>query len=109
VGFTTVCTFIAMGNFTAHCRKVYFATEDYSLMEWGTVNGGLYFLFQEKAALAAEGSAQRAQLLEYQTLCRDNLETALTNLPLLLPARRESIEVVLIGVRSMAVLPRSQG
>lgn len=89
---------MAVDNFTEECRKVYFATDDYSLMTWGVVNGGLYFLFQEKASLA-EG-AQRAQFLEYQSLCRDNLETALANLPLLMPARKESVEVLLMGVRA---------
>lgn len=98
VSFATICTFIAADNFNDQCRKVYFATEDYSLMTWGVVNAGLYFLFQEKACLS-EGT-QRAQFLEYQSLCRDNLETALTNLPLLMPARKESLEVLLLGVRT---------
>ncbi|KAL2140329.1 hypothetical protein VTI28DRAFT_3973 [Corynascus sepedonium] len=93
--FATICTFVAAENFAERCSKVYFATEDFSLMSWGVVNAGLYFLLQEKASLA-EG-AQRAQLLEYQSLCRDNLETALTNLPLLMPARKESIELLLLG------------
>ncbi|GAB1312466.1 hypothetical protein MFIFM68171_02676 [Madurella fahalii] len=95
MSFTTVCTFVVADNFTERCRKVYFAPDDYSLMVWGVVNAGLYFLFQEKAILS-EG-AQKAQMLEYQALCRDNLETALTNLPLLMPARRDSIEVLLLG------------
>ncbi|KAL2183603.1 hypothetical protein L209DRAFT_759267 [Thermothelomyces heterothallicus CBS 203.75] len=93
--FATICTFVAAENFAERCSKVYFATEDFSLMSWGVVNAGLYFLLQEKASLA-EGP-QRTQLLEYQSLCRDNLETALTNLPLLMPARKESIELLLLG------------
>ena len=96
VSFATICTFVAADNFTEQCRRVYFATEDYSLMTWGVVNAGLYFLFQEKASLTGD-AAQKAQYLEYQAVCRDNLETALANLPLILPARRESIEVVLLG------------
>jgi hypothetical protein len=96
MSFATICTFIATENFAERCSRVYFATDDYSLMTWGVVNAGLYFLLQEKASLA--DGAQRAQLLEYQSLCRDNLETALTNLPLLMPARKESIEVLLLGV-----------
>ncbi len=97
VSFATICAFIAAENFAERCSKVYFATDDYSLMTWGSVNAGLYFLFQEKASLVT--GAQRDQLLEYQNLCRDNLETALANLPLLMPARKESIEVLLQGVR----------
>jgi hypothetical protein len=95
--FAGICIFVATENFAERCRRVYFATDDYSLMTWGVVNAGLYFLLQEKASLAGD-AAQQAQLLEYQALCRDNLETALANLPLLLPARRESIEVLLLGV-----------
>ncbi|KAJ4298382.1 hypothetical protein N0V88_003412 [Collariella sp. IMI 366227] len=95
VSFTNICTFIATDNFPERCSKVYFATEDYSLMTWGIVNAGLYFLFQERASLAQ--GAQRTQLLEYQCLCRDNLETALSSLPLLMPPRKESIEVLLLG------------
>lgn len=67
-------------------------------MTWGVVNAGLYFLFQEKASLAPlQDPAHHAQFLDYQSLCRDNLETALTNLPLLLPNRKESIEVLVLG------------
>ncbi|EAQ90092.1 hypothetical protein CHGG_06711 [Chaetomium globosum CBS 148.51] len=88
--FATICTFIAAENFAERCSRVYFATDDFSLMSWGVVNAGLYFLLQEKAALVS--GAQRDELLEYQSLCRDNLETALTNLPLLMPARKECIE-----------------
>lgn len=105
VSFATICTFSAADNFADRCSKVYFATEDYSLMTWGVVNAGLYFLFQEKASLAQ--GAQRAQLLEYQHLCRDNLETALANLPLLMPARKESVEVLLLGVGPFPVAPRA--
>ncbi|KAK4157365.1 hypothetical protein C8A00DRAFT_40210 [Chaetomidium leptoderma] len=93
--FATICTVIAAENFADRCSKVYFATEDYSLITWGIVNAVLYFLLQDKASLADE--AQRAQLLEYQSLCRDNLETALTNLPLLLPVRKDTIELLLLG------------
>ncbi|KAL2023006.1 hypothetical protein VTK56DRAFT_4221 [Thermocarpiscus australiensis] len=95
--FASICAFVIADDFTERCRRVYFATEDYSLMTWGIVNAGLYFVFQERATLA-EG-AQRAQLLEYQSLCRDNLETALSNLPLLLPARKESVELLVLGAQ----------
>ncbi|SPQ19847.1 f63a4906-a6fb-4e30-a403-60ac7174ad3a [Thermothielavioides terrestris] len=93
--FITICTMVATDNFAERCSKVYFATEDYSILTWGIVNAGLYFLFLERASVA-EG-ARKAQLLQYQSVCRDNLETALTNLPLLLPARKESVEILLLG------------
>ncbi|KAK4185955.1 hypothetical protein QBC35DRAFT_502472 [Podospora australis] len=92
---TTILSLTAVENFGERCRKVYFAIEDYSIMFFGTVNATLYFLFRERAAFA-EGTKQ-TQLLECMAVCRDNFETVLANLPLLMPTRRESIEVLLIG------------
>ncbi|KAK4460093.1 hypothetical protein QBC42DRAFT_333594 [Cladorrhinum samala] len=93
--FPIICAFIAVEDFNERCRRVFFPTEDYTLTLWGTVNAGLYFLFQERAA-AAKG-ARAAQLTEALHLCRDNFETVLTNLPLVMPARRESVELLLLG------------
>ncbi|OAP61648.1 hypothetical protein AYL99_03851 [Fonsecaea erecta] len=92
--FTTCCTFITVDSFIESCRKVYFATEDYSPAVFIIVNAGLYYLFQEKSFMdESNSSAYR----EYHYLCRDNLETALANLPLLLPRSKEIIEALLLG------------
>ncbi|KAK3695874.1 hypothetical protein B0T22DRAFT_497716 [Podospora appendiculata] len=93
--FTLICAFIAIEDFTLHCRKVYFATEDFSLACLITVNVGLYYLFQEKSMQASD--EKKALLLEYHYQCRDNIETALSNIPLLFPARMENIEALLLG------------
>ncbi|KAK4170522.1 hypothetical protein QBC43DRAFT_306371 [Cladorrhinum sp. PSN259] len=93
--FPTICAFIAVEDFNERCRRVFFPTEDYALTLWGTVNAGLYFLFQERAA-SSEGP-RAAQLTECSHLFRDNLETVLTNLPLVIPAHRESVELLLLG------------
>jgi hypothetical protein len=82
--------------FSEQCRMVYFADEDYSLTIFAIVNGGLYYLFQERAWYV-EGE-EKAELLRYMAMCRDNFETALVNLPLLLPARKESVEVLVMAV-----------
>ncbi|KAH6630020.1 hypothetical protein B0J18DRAFT_87516 [Chaetomium sp. MPI-SDFR-AT-0129] len=95
VSFASICLFVVGGNFAERCSKVYFATEDFNIMSWGVVNGGLFFLLQDKAAVSS--GPERQQLLEYMVLCRDNLETALSNMPLLMPARKESIELLLMG------------
>ncbi|CCC08661.1 unnamed protein product [Sordaria macrospora k-hell] len=94
--FTLMCTFIAVDDFVDCCRRVYFATEDYSLATFIVVNAGLFYLFQEKATRADEAH-QAEKLLEYRNLCRDNLETALMALPLFMPARKESIEALLLA------------
>jgi hypothetical protein len=75
---------------------VYFADEDYSLTTFAIVNGGLYYLLQERVWYA-EGE-EEAELLRYMDMCCANFETALVNLPLLMPARKESVEVLVLGV-----------
>ncbi|KAK4198972.1 hypothetical protein QBC40DRAFT_330031 [Triangularia verruculosa] len=94
-GFPTIATFTGMEDFPDNCRRIYFATEEYSLVQWGIVNLGLYFTLQERAT-ASEGDRQ-IQLFQASLLCRDNIETALTNLPLLLPRRRESVELLILA------------
>jgi len=39
-----------------------------------------------------------AELLRHHVTCRDNLETALSSLPLLMPARMDTIKALLLGV-----------
>ena len=93
--FMMSCTFITVESFIETCRKVYFATEDYNIAIFIIVNAGLYYLFQEKSIMDEQ---RREEYLRYHYLCRDNLETALTSLPLLLPPTREMIEALLLGV-----------
>ncbi|KIW29830.1 uncharacterized protein PV07_05617 [Cladophialophora immunda] len=93
--FMMTCTFITAESFIESCRKVYFATEDYSTACFIVVNAGLFYLFQEKLFM---DEANSQEYREYHYLCRDNLETALANLPLLLPRNKEMIEALLLGV-----------
>jgi len=74
---------------------VYFPTEDYSLILFAQVNGGLYFLMRERAIY--EDGERRDELLRYQAMCQINFETACVNLPLLMPSRKESIELLLMA------------
>ncbi|KAK7430447.1 hypothetical protein QQZ08_002966 [Neonectria magnoliae] len=87
MAFITSCSFINVKYFIECCRKVYFAIEDYSIAVFVIVNAGLYYLFQENAD----------KCLEYHHLCRDNLETALSNWPLLHLPNKEMIETLLLG------------
>jgi hypothetical protein len=94
MAFITSCSFITVEYFIESCRNVYFATEDYSIAVFIIVNAGLYYLFQEKSIT----DAQNGEFLEYHHLCRDNLETALSNWPLLQHSNKEMIEALLLGV-----------
>ena len=93
--FIMSCAFITVEDFIESCRKVYFATEDYSIAIFIIANAGLYYLFQEKSVM---DESKSEEYLKYHYLCRDNLETALANVPLLLPPRKEMIEALLLGV-----------
>lgn len=77
---------------------MYFATEDFNLSTFIIVNAGLYYLFQEKYIITDENSGTAAESLAYHHMCRDNLETALANLPFFLPPKMETIEALLLGV-----------
>ncbi|KAK3331291.1 hypothetical protein B0H66DRAFT_94539 [Apodospora peruviana] len=96
VTFTLICAFISVEDFTENCRKVYFATEDYSLATFIIVNTGLCYLFQEKSTVATT-EARAAELLKHHATCRNNLETALSTLPMLMPARMDNVKALLLG------------
>lgn len=60
------------------------------------VNTGLYYLYWEQAS-RVEG-AEAEQCLKWVHMCQSNLETALYNLPLHLPATSDSIIALVFGV-----------
>ncbi|KAB5547153.1 hypothetical protein GE09DRAFT_1174924 [Coniochaeta sp. 2T2.1] len=97
VTFTLVVVILAVKDFTESCRKVFFSTEDFSLWTFIVVNCGLYYLFQEKYIMMDENSGAAAEYLQYHQMCRDNLETALANLPFFMPPKMETIEALLLG------------
>jgi hypothetical protein len=45
-----------------------------------------------------ENSGMAAEYLAYDHMCRDNVETALANMPFFLPPKMETIEALLLGV-----------
>ncbi|KAK6337457.1 hypothetical protein TWF730_002856 [Orbilia blumenaviensis] len=97
MAFLMSLTFVTVDDFVDVCRRIYFPTEDYNIAVFITVNSGLYYLFQDNTCSATEDFSDE-ECLKYQTLCRDNLETALSNLPLLLPARKDMVEALILGV-----------
>ncbi|RYP67209.1 hypothetical protein DL771_007371 [Monosporascus sp. 5C6A] len=92
--FRLAISFLTVEEFADYCRRVYFATEDFSPCLFIIVNTGLYYLFLEMLE-SDEGHA--AKYLEYVNMCRDSLETGCANLPMFLSARRENIEALLLG------------
>lgn len=107
MAFTLTCCFMAIENFTDHCRRVYFATEDFSAATFIIVNAGLFYLFQERV-MEADNEPVASEYQRYCSMCRDNLETALANLSLLLPAKVENIEALLLGVRPKLLTARTR-
>lgn len=99
VTFTLICAFDSVDYFTEQCKKVYFPTESFSHATFVSVNAGLYYLFQEKTALAVQRGdpAAAAVLRGYCDTCRDNLETAIANLSLLMPPRKETVEALIMA------------
>lgn len=84
-------------DLTEKCREVYFCTDDYSHATFITVNGALYNLFLE-FSIIAKGNITKETYLSYLYLCRYNMEVALASLNLLLPATKENIEALILGV-----------
>lgn len=64
-----------------------------------SVNAGLYYLFPEKTALAVQvGDGAAAVILRgHCDPCRDNLETAIANLSLLMRPRKETVEALIMA------------
>lgn len=97
VAFQGYFPFISIDRFIEKCRVVYFAIEEYSDATFIVVNAGLYNGFIEWS-FTTKDPTEREEYREYLCLCRKNLETALGNLDLLMPAKPESIEALAFGV-----------
>lgn len=87
--------FIDFGQFNELCRKVYFATEDYSLATFALVNGGLFYLFQGIAFVEGKNVPEAG---ENAALCRANLEYAISRFNVFMAPTSENLQAILIGV-----------
>lgn len=76
------------------CLRVYFS-EDASECDRIIANYGLLELFTARSQLETEDQGQSQQ---YALMCRANLESALADLPLYLPATAEMAVALLLGV-----------
>ncbi|PWY79718.1 fungal-specific transcription factor domain protein [Aspergillus heteromorphus CBS 117.55] len=90
------CPFLTTDRLVETCREVYFATEDYSDATFIVVNGALYYMMSDLTVSLPEKKS-REEYGRYLKLCQVNLETALANLSLLMPAKIENIEALALG------------
>lgn len=89
--------FLSVKYFTEKCREVYFCIHDYSDAAFIVTNFSLYSVFHEYGDMGKDVS-MREERQHYIEMCRNNLETALANLNILMPANHESIIALSLGV-----------
>ncbi|KAJ5146378.1 transcriptional regulator family: Fungal Specific TF [Penicillium bovifimosum] len=88
--------FLSVDFFVEKCRDVYFCIDDYSDAAFVITNFCLYMIFYELGALD-KGDVLREEYQHYILMCRDNLETALANLNILMPVNQDSITALAVG------------
>ncbi|KAI0465699.1 hypothetical protein F4859DRAFT_349595 [Xylaria cf. heliscus] len=89
-------TFIDYDHFADRCRQLYFATDGASEASFITVNAGLTYIFFE-ASLTTTDPTKKARYEECRAMSHNNLEIALAQLNMMLPATAENIEALLMG------------
>ncbi|KAI1420453.1 fungal-specific transcription factor domain protein [Xylaria sp. FL1777] len=89
-------TFIDYEHFTDRCRQLYFATDAPSEASFIIVNAGLTYIFFE-ASLTASDPVKKARWEECRSISQNNLEIALAQLNMMMPATAENIEALLMG------------
>ncbi|KAJ5099699.1 transcriptional regulator family: Fungal Specific TF [Penicillium argentinense] len=89
--------FFTIDYFIEKCQEVYFCTDySYSDTTFIITNFGLYSIFIEYHIIAKE-QATRDEYQHYMHLCKENLETALANLNILMPANFDSVAALALG------------
>ncbi|CAI7626085.1 unnamed protein product [Penicillium glandicola] len=87
--------FLSVKYVIEKCREVYFCIDDYSDAAFVVTNFCLYGILYEYGM--EKDSSMREEHQNYIKMCRDNLETALANLNILMPATHESITALALG------------
>ncbi|RFN44628.1 fungal specific transcription factor domain-containing protein [Fusarium flagelliforme] len=93
-GIGWIYQFLPFQRFTDMCLDIYF-NDDHSEANFTTVNAGLYSLFLDYSFHVV--GQERDEYVAHAHLCRDNLETVLSSLPLHLPATSDTILALLFG------------
>lgn len=99
IGIGWIYQFLPFQRFTDMCLDIYF-NDNHSEATFTTVNAGLYSLFLDYSFHVV--GQERDEYIAHAHLCRDNLETVLSNLPLHLPATSDTILALLFGVSSLS-------
>ncbi|TGJ78262.1 hypothetical protein E0Z10_g10505, partial [Xylaria hypoxylon] len=89
-------TFIDYEHFADRCRQLYFVTDSPSEGSFIIVNAGLTYIFFE-ASLTETDPVKKARYDECRAISQNNLEIALTQLNMMMPATAENIEALLMG------------
>ncbi|CRL30596.1 Fungal transcriptional regulatory protein, N-terminal [Penicillium camemberti] len=88
--------FLSVKYFTEKCREVYFCIQDYSDAAFIITTFCMYGLFHEYGGMEKDVT-MREEHHRYIEMCRNNLETALANLNILMPANHDSIMALSLG------------
>lgn len=88
-----------MRSFSDLCLQAYLS-EETSLYDFISVNAGLYSLFRDYACTAQLSHDEKQRNMQYASVCRDNLETAMTNIPIQPPASADVIAALLFAAGS---------
>ncbi|KAH6972727.1 hypothetical protein BKA56DRAFT_493048 [Ilyonectria sp. MPI-CAGE-AT-0026] len=93
--YSNVATWIfdvcPLDDFSEICLRIY-VSKDFSEADFIISNIGMMYLFQELSC-----STDKEENLSYFEMCRINVETALGNLPLHLPANQTMIAALVLG------------
>lgn len=90
---------LPLDTFSEICRRVYFAVEDYSEIDFILTNGYLQYVFSEYTSATG-----LHVFLEHHQTCQRNLQTACARLPILLTPSMEVIAALTLGVRSITLI-----
>lgn len=90
---SSVSRILPLQNFTDICRRVYFAVDYYNEIDFILANGYLHIIFTQHFIGSGLNNYQR-----HGQLCWENMERAVSQLPLLLPASMETIAALVLGV-----------
>lgn len=102
---TMLCSSIGLDDIEAVCSQAYDHLDNISSVEFVLVSSLVYYVFEESCMLALAPEL----IAEYQThaqLCKENIDTGLANLPLLLPSTVQNVQGLLLGVGFPLFVPR---
>ncbi|KAF2447202.1 hypothetical protein P171DRAFT_384374 [Karstenula rhodostoma CBS 690.94] len=83
---------LPLDRFTNICQNLYFSVQEYSEIDFILANGFLSYVYFEHVVVSG-----RSDYAEHSRLCRNNLNTALSQLPLLTPPSMDVVAALTLG------------